>query len=217
MFNIYFAAKFLLYRDASGNSAAAQAALKEAIARVVQFLAASQEEKNWEDVKADDDDKDSMLARRGDILSGFRVPAPLPGAPDTKTAVKAMLAGPVIPEREPHWRKWKSWFCAVVRSLQQQLIADTCPTTWLPWERVLWFFGASVMENNEEAQDFPGEASIYEDGRLDGQIFIDTSPSFQRLVNDVARVFYAEELPHDFSRVLQRLKNRFKFNEIQIA
>jgi hypothetical protein len=65
-------------------------------------------EKNWKDVEADDDDEDSILARRGDNLSGFRVPAPPPGAPDAKTAVKAMLAGPVIPEREHHWRKWKS-------------------------------------------------------------------------------------------------------------
>jgi hypothetical protein len=134
MCNVYFAAKFLLYRDASGNSAAAQAALKEAVARVAQFLAAPQEEKNWEDIEADDDDEDSMLARRGNNLSGFRMPAPPPGAPDAKTAVKAMLAGPVIPERERHWRKWKSWFRAVVWSLQQQLIDDTCPTTWSLWE-----------------------------------------------------------------------------------
>ncbi len=46
MCNFYFTAKFLLYRDASGNSATAQAALKEAIARVAQFLTTSQEEKN---------------------------------------------------------------------------------------------------------------------------------------------------------------------------
>ncbi len=38
-----------------------------------------------------------MLARWGDNLSGFWVPAPPPGTPKTKTAVKAMLAGPVIP------------------------------------------------------------------------------------------------------------------------
>ncbi len=132
MCNFYFAAKFLLYRDASRNSAAAQAALNEAIARVAQFLTASQEEKNWEDIEADDNNEDSMLARRGDNLFGFRVPAPPPGAPDAKMAVKAMLAGLVIPERERHWRKWKSWFRAVVRSLQQQLIGDTCPTTWSP-------------------------------------------------------------------------------------
>ncbi len=215
MCNFYFAAKFLLYRDASGNSAAAQAALKEAIAGIAQFLAASQEEKNWEDVEADDDDEDSMLARQGNNLSSFCVPAPPPGAPDSKTAVKAMLAGPVIPERERHWRKWKLWLCAVVRSLQQQLIGDMCPTTWSPCKRVLWSFGASVTENeDEEAQDFPGEASIYEDGRLDGQLHIDTSSAFQRLANNVVRVFYSEEMPHDFARVLQRLKNRFGFNEI---
>jgi hypothetical protein len=71
------------------------------------------------------------------------------------------------------------------------------------------------MENkDEEVQDFPGEASIYEDERLDGQLFIDTSPAFQRRANNIARVFYAEEMPHDFARVLQRLKNRFGFNEI---
>ena len=156
-----------------------------------------------------------MLARRGDNLSGFCVPAPPPGAPDAKTAVKAMLAGLVIPERERHWRKWKSWFRAVVRSLQQQLIGDMCPTTWLPWERVLWLFGASVMENKDaELQDFPGEASIYKDWLLDGKFFIDTSPAFQRLANNVTRVFYAKEMPHNFARVLQRLKNRFGFNEI---
>ncbi len=99
------------------------------ITHVAQFLAASQEEKNWEDVKADDDDEVSMLARRGNNLSGFRVPAPSPGAPDAKIVVKAMLASLVIPLRECHWHKWKSWFRAVVRSLQQQLISDTCPTT----------------------------------------------------------------------------------------
>jgi hypothetical protein len=72
-----------------------------------------------------------------------------------------------------------------------------------------------VTENkDEEAQDFPGEASIYEDGRLDGHLFIDTSSAFQRLANNIARVFYAEEMPHDFARVLQHLKNRFGFNEI---
>ncbi len=156
-----------------------------------------------------------MLARRGDNLSGFCVPAPPPGAPDAKTAIKAMLAGPVIPERERHWHKWKSWFRAIVRSLQQQLIGDTYLTTWSPWELALWLFGASVTKNEDkEAQDFSGEASIYEDGHLDGQLFIDTSPAFQRLANDVARIFYAEEMPHDYARVLQRLKNRFGFNEI---
>ncbi len=72
-----------------------------------------------------------------------------------------------------------------------------------------------MTENeDEEVQDFPGEASIYEDGCLDGQIFIDTSPAFQRLANNVTRVFYAEEMPHDFARVLQRLMNRFGFNKI---
>ncbi len=131
-----------------------------------------------------------MLARRGDNLSDFCVPAPLPGSHNTKTAVKAMLAGPVIPERERHWRKLKSWFCAVVWSLQQQLISVTCPITWSPWEQVLWSFGASVTENkDEEEQDFQGETSIYEDGRLDSQIIFDTSPAYQRLANDVAHIF----------------------------
>ncbi len=72
-----------------------------------------------------------------------------------------------------------------------------------------------MTENeDEEVQNFPGEASIYVDGCLDGQILIDTSPAFQRLANDVAPVFYAEELPHDFARVLHCLKNHFGFNEI---
>jgi hypothetical protein len=102
MCSFYFAAKFSLYRDASRNSATAQVALKEAIARVAQFLVASHEEKSWEDGKADNDNEDSMLAHRGDNQSGFRVPASPPGSPDAKTAVKAMLAGPVIPERECH-------------------------------------------------------------------------------------------------------------------
>jgi hypothetical protein len=76
-------------------------------------------------------------------------------------------------------------------------------------------FGASATENEDaEVQDFPGEVSIYEDGRLDGQIFIDTSPAFQRLANDVVRIFYTEEMPHNFARVLQCLKNRFGFNKI---
>jgi hypothetical protein len=75
-----------------------------------------------------------MLARQGNNLSSFRVLAPPPCAPDAKTAVKAMLAGPVIPERERHWRKWKLWFRAVVRSLQQQLIGDTGLTMRSPWE-----------------------------------------------------------------------------------
>jgi hypothetical protein len=74
-----------------------------------------------------------------------------------------------------------------------------------------------TQNEDEEAQDFPGEASVYENGRLDGPLFIDTSPAFQRLANDVARVFYAEEMPHNFARVLQHLKNRFGFNEISIA
>ncbi len=215
MWYFYFAAKFLPYRDASRNSANALVAPKEAIARIAQFIAASQEEKNWEDVEAYDDVEDSMLIRRGNNLSGFRMPAPPPDTPDAKTAIKAMLTGPVIPERERHWRKWKSWFRAVVRSLQQQPIGDMCPTTWSPWERVLWSFGASVTENeDDEAQDFPGEASINKNGCLDGQLFIDTSPAFQRLANDVAHVFYAKEMLHDFARVLQRLKNSFGFNEI---
>jgi hypothetical protein len=72
-----------------------------------------------------------------------------------------------------------------------------------------------VTENDEEVeQDFPGKGSIYEDGRLDGQMFIDTSPSFQRLTNDVARLFYAEGIPNDFARVLQCLKNCFGFDKI---
>ncbi len=72
-----------------------------------------------------------------------------------------------------------------------------------------------MTENEkEEEPDFPSEGSIYEDGRLDGQIFIDTSPTLQRLANVVAHVFYAEEMPDDFARVLQRLKNHFGFNEI---
>jgi hypothetical protein len=112
----------------SGKSAAAQVVLKEVIARVVQFLAAFQEEKNWVDVEADDDNENSMLAGRGNNLSGFNVHAP-PSVPNAKTADKAMLASPVVPERERHWRKWKSSFRAVVWSLQQQLISDTCPTT----------------------------------------------------------------------------------------
>jgi hypothetical protein len=91
------AAKFLPYRNASRYSVNAQAALNEAIARVALFLATSQEEKNWEDVEADDDDEDSMLAHRGNNLFGFRVPAPPSSVPDAKTAVKAILAGPVIP------------------------------------------------------------------------------------------------------------------------
>ncbi len=71
-----------------------------------------------------------------------------------------------------------------------------------------------MTENEEkEEKDFPGEGSIYEEGRLDGQIFINTSSAFQRLANNVARVFYAEAMPDDFARVLQRLKNRFGFNE----
>jgi hypothetical protein len=50
-----------------------------------------------------------------------------------------------------------------------------------------------VTENEEEEeQDFSGQGSIYKDGRLDSQIFINTSPAFQRLANNVARVFYAE-------------------------
>jgi hypothetical protein len=53
----------------------------------------------------DDNDEDSMLARRGNNWSGFRMPAPLLGAPNAKTTVKAMLAGPVIPECDSHWRK----------------------------------------------------------------------------------------------------------------
>jgi hypothetical protein len=59
-------------------------------------------EKNWEDIEADNDYEDRMLARRGNNQSGFRVPAPPPGEPDTKATVKAKLAGPVISEREHH-------------------------------------------------------------------------------------------------------------------
>jgi hypothetical protein len=92
----------LLYRDASRNSAAAQATLKEVIAHIPQFFVASQEEINRENVKANDDDEDSMLVGWGKNLSSFRAPAPPPGTLNAKTAVKVMLVCSVIPERERH-------------------------------------------------------------------------------------------------------------------
>ncbi len=75
-----------------------------------------------------------------------------------------------------------------------------------------------MTENTEaEEPDCLGGGSINEDGCLDSQIFIDTNSTFQRLANNVARIFYAEEIPDNFARVLQRLKNGFRFNKILIA
>ncbi len=44
-----------------------------------------------------------MLARRGNNLSGFCEPGIPPSTLYAKTAIKGMLAGPVIPERRRHW------------------------------------------------------------------------------------------------------------------
>jgi hypothetical protein len=75
------------------------------IACIAKFLAASAYEKNWEDVEANDNNEESMLAHRGNILSGFSVPPLPPGAPDAKTAVKSILAGPAMSKAKRYWRK----------------------------------------------------------------------------------------------------------------
>jgi hypothetical protein len=75
-----------------------------------------------------------------------------------------------------------------------------------------------MTENNdEEAQDFHGKASVYENGHLDIKLFIDTSPAFQRLANNVVRIFNAKVLPHNFAGVLQHLRNCFGYNGIYKA
>jgi hypothetical protein len=107
-------------------------ALKEVIACIAPFLTASHEKKIWENIEAAGNVKDNMLACWSNNLSGFCVPAPLLCAPNPKTAVKVMLASPVIPKRERHWRKWRLWFRAFVWSFQQQIIGNMCPTTWSP-------------------------------------------------------------------------------------
>ncbi len=73
--------------------------------------------------------------------------------------------------------------------------------------------GLSVNDD-EKWEELPGDDNLYKVECMQVQIFYNYSPSFQRLADETARVFYAEELPDDFHEVLQCLKARFGFVDI---
>jgi hypothetical protein len=70
---------------------------------------------------------------------------------------------------------------------------------------------------DDQWEELPGDDNLYKGRCLQNQIFYNYSPSFQRLADDAAWVFYAEKLLDDFYKVLQRLKACIDFEDVLIV